>query len=69
MDELWRWMGWHVVKWIFGGLIMGFVLLQIWNVSTIPDYDKKVIEDTKSVVKNTAETTILILKSLSLEKK
>ena len=66
-DNLWVWAGWLVIKWIFGFFILSFILLQIWNVSTIEDYDKKVIEDTKSTVKNTADTTILILESLSLE--
>ena len=45
MDRLFNWEGWHVVKWIFGGTLMGFILLQIWNLETILNYDKKVIQD------------------------
>lgn len=65
MDRLFAWFGWLIVKWIFGGMLLGFVLLQIWNLETIPEYDKKVIEDIKNVSRETKDFTVLLVKSLA----
>jgi len=34
-DELWDWKGWHVIKWIFGTLILAFVLSVIVKTSLL----------------------------------
>ena len=65
MDRLFNWEGWHVVKWIFGGMLMGFILLQIWNLETILNYDKKVIQDIKYVSRETKDFAVLLVKSLA----
>ena len=46
-------------------MLLGFVLLQIWNLETIPEYDKKVIEDIKNVSRETKDFTVLLVKSLA----
>ena len=68
MDRLFGWFGWLVVKWIFGGMLLGFILLQIWNLETIPAYDKKVIENVKTVSRETKDFTVLLVKSLSVRR-
>ena len=66
-DSLWNWFGWNIVKWITGCFILGFVLLQIINLSMIEDYDKKVIEDTVKYSKIVKYNTILFFKSLNVK--
>ena len=66
-DKLWNWAGFQVIKWITGFFILGFVLLQIINLSMIEDYDKKVISDTVKVSKIVVYNTVLFFKSLDVK--
>ena len=68
MDRLFGWFGWYVVKWIFGGILLYFILLQIFNLETIPDYDKKVVQDIKTVSLKVKDFTVLLVKSLSVRR-
>ena len=56
MDKIWLWNGWLVIKWPFGALILWFVLLQIYNLETIPDYDKKVTESFKKDTQSSVDS-------------
>lgn len=48
-DNLWLWTGWQIGKWFFGFLILWFVLIQIWNEATIPNYEQHIIKNIKSI--------------------
>ena len=39
MDKLWDWQGWHVIKWVFGAFILWVVLVNIWYLETVKNYD------------------------------
>lgn len=64
-NDLWLWSGWLVVKWFFGVFILWLVLSQIWNVSAIQDYDKKVVKDTKYIFNEVKDFSALLVQSIS----
>lgn len=46
------WRGWHVVKWIFGGVLCIFIIAQIWGMNTKADYEDELRVGTISAIKN-----------------
>lgn len=48
-DKIYTWPYQSLIKWPFGFLLLWFILLQIWNLETMPNYNEEIISKIKSI--------------------
>lgn len=51
--KVWTWDGWLIIKWPFGIIFGLFIIWQVICLETIPNYDKKVLNNMKSTIDKT----------------
>lgn len=62
-DKIWCWHGWTIIKWPFGILLCWFILVQIYNFETIPNYEQSLKTELKENIRTFLHWNKILIKS------